>query len=123
MRTNTIFIVNDSGHNLDPAKEYSDKFVVLTYGKVNIFSTDRVKTEIEQKIAAAAQPGDMLLLSGNAILNVLASLALMSKIGEVSFLLFNFNRDKYEKRKYHLADFNLVNIEASDPGSPEYQGE
>lgn len=105
--TRKIYVINDSGHDFSAAKSYSDKMVILTSGKVNIFATDRVKAQMEQKMKDA-EPGDLLLLSGNSILNVLAALLLMSKIGEVGFLIFNFNTGRYEKRMYDLGDFGLV---------------
>lgn len=105
-----IYVVNDSGHDFTAARSYEGEMIVLTSGKVNIFATDRIKNEMEEKLGEA-EPGDYLLLSGNAILNVLASMVLVSKIGEVGFLIFNFNTEKYEKRKYSLKDFGLTKEE------------
>jgi len=101
-----IYVVNDSGHDFTAARSYDGEMIVLTTGKVNIFATDRIKNEMEEKMSDA-ESGDLILLSGNAILNVLASLAFLSKTGEISFLIFNFNTEKYEKRKYGLKDFKL----------------
>lgn len=109
-----IYVVNDSGHDFSSARNYEGELVILTNGKVNIFATDRIKNEMEEKMSDAS-PGDYILLSGNAILNVLASLVLIGKIGEIGFLIFNFNTETYEKRKFDLKDFGLVKGQKEEP--------
>jgi hypothetical protein len=91
-----VFVVNDSGHNMEDAKRFGT-LVPLTTDKVNIFATDRVEHEFRTKLADFTT-NDMVLLSGAIILNIVAINILMERFIDVSVLIYDFRLQKYVVR-------------------------
>src|SRR5690554_2202883 len=101
-----IFVVNAGGHNLSPALEHTTlpkgkAFVPITKGTINIFNinqtiSDVTKVLIEEDFCEE----DMMLLTGNVIINVIAVLAALEITeGVCSVLLYNALTRGYAKRE------------------------
>jgi hypothetical protein len=95
----TVWVVNHAGHNIEDAEQYG-KIKMLTVDRVNIFATDRIKTEFKEKLLEFNPAIDFVLLSGSTILNVIATTTLkeLNPGSPVSVLIFNFNSGKYVLR-------------------------
>lgn len=93
----TIYIVNSAGHNFSEAERFG-QVEVLTEGKVNIFSTERIKGELEEGLRNVGKD-DYLLLSGNVVLNVLAALIMKEKTGVINMLIYDAARKTYVPRE------------------------
>jgi hypothetical protein len=91
-----VFVVNFSGHNIYPAKQYGD-IVVLTEGKANIFNVDRMKYDFLVEMKDITKD-DYILLAGSPILNALACMISMHKIGECNVLIYDAKDGVYAKR-------------------------
>jgi CTP:phosphocholine cytidylyltransferase-like protein len=91
-----VWVVNNSGHDFSPAYEYGEDVYYLTTGRVNIFKTNKLISEFKGKMANFKED-DWLLLSGNAILNVLAVTVALEKHGMVQTLLYNAITNNYAK--------------------------
>ena len=94
-----VWIVNSSGHDFEEAKNFSEELIPLTYGIVNIFNVDRLSEEFKGKMSNYEEE-DWLLLSGNAVLNVIASNIVMEKHGKVKLLIYDVIRKKYIPREF-----------------------
>lgn len=103
-RKPNVYIVNDSGHDFSPARSRGE-FVILTKGKVNVFSTDRLLSDIKKKMEGSNED-DFLLTAGNGIVACLAYAAFMLKHGRVNLLIFSFKRREYEVRTMTLLQYN-----------------
>lgn len=95
-----IYIVNDIGHDYSSAMRYLEdgKIIKLSIGTVNIFSTDRLINSFEYALRNF-QSEDMLLLSGNSLLNVIAAAILAKKNSQFKVLIWDARE---AKKKYHL---------------------
>lgn len=94
-----IYIVNYGPHMNDALekvkKEYQTE--ILTEGSVNIFATDRLRYELEQKMKNI-QPDDYLLLGGNTVINSIAAIIMYEKTGIVNFFIYDAKTKEYVKR-------------------------
>ena len=95
---NTVWVVNNSGHDMSKASEFGE-VVNLTEGRVAVFSSDRIYSELSEKLSGI-KPGDYILLSGYALLNVFACIVSLERIRELNVLLYDFNNQAYIKRSY-----------------------
>lgn len=99
-----IFIANDGGHNYAPAQEHTalpleKALVPLSKGIVNIFDTDRIQQDMANTLGEKFKEGDLLLLSGSNMLNVIAAVLVLEMFGRVDVLLFNHLAKKYVRRE------------------------
>lgn len=92
-----VWIVNSAGHDFDAAKSYGE-FIPLTVGRVNIFNVERLLSEFKGMLANH-EKDDWILLSGNAVLNVLAVAIVLAKHGEVNLLLYDVIKKEYVPRE------------------------
>lgn len=92
-----VWVVNESGHNFEAAEEYGE-LVPLTQGKVNIFNTERLYAEFQEKMRNL-QPEDWILLSGNMVLNILATMVALKRQGEVRILIYDVINKEYVPRE------------------------
>lgn len=92
-----VWIVNSAGHDFDAAKSYGE-FIPLTVGRVNIFNVERLLNEFKGMLANH-EKDDWILLSGNAVLNVLAVAIVLAKHGEVNMLLYDVIKKEYVPRE------------------------
>jgi len=92
-----VWIVNSAGHDFDAAKSYGE-LIPLTVGRVNIFNVERLLSEFKGMLANH-EKDDWILLSGNAVLNVLAVAIVLAKHGEVKMLLYDVIKKEYVPRE------------------------
>lgn len=92
----TVWVVSNAGHDYEPAKVRGEiKF--LFDGKVNVFASDALVKEIDQKLEPATAE-DFLCPSGTALANCIAYEHLMSRFGKVNVLLYSHKNNEYEIR-------------------------
>ncbi len=113
-KKNTVYVVNDSGHIMDNAKKFGE-FKVLSKGNVNIFRTNDITQEFKEKMKDI-QPTDFILLSGSAILNVLATSIALIKNDKVGVLLYNLNSGEYVPR---IIESPILSYETDTPVQAE----
>ena len=95
MATPSVWIVNKGSHPYDPAEKFG-KLKTLTEGRVNIFALDNLTAEITSKLESeGATANDLLLVSGYAILNLIAGHWFLKKFGRCKLLVWGANRQKY----------------------------
>ena len=95
MEQRRVYIVNHSGQDMSSAERFGD-LIYLTEGKyINIFSTDSLLNEIMPKLEDIEET-DFLLLSGHAVLNVLAAMLVAFKYGRVNVLIFDAKTRDYQ---------------------------
>lgn len=94
-----VFVVNQSGHNINPVTDVVPhaEVIYLSEGNVNIFNTDRVIREFSLRLIDA-NPGDYLLLSGSIAINLVAFGILLEKCGSVNILLWQAKERRYVPR-------------------------
>jgi len=89
-----VFIVNYSGHNVEPAKQYGSLHY-LTRNSVNVFCTDRLKLQLIKDMRNYNNKEDYILLSGAIILNLLVVLEALKHGPKVRILIYNFKISRY----------------------------
>lgn len=98
MQALKVWIVNSSGHDFQKARKFSDELIPLTNGRVNIFNTERLVEEFRGKMSNYEEE-DWLLLSGNAVLNVIASNVVLEKYDKLKLLLYDVINKEYVPRE------------------------
>jgi len=93
-----VWIVNSSGHDFEGARKFGDELIPLTYGRVNIFNVERLFEEFKGKMSSFEEE-DWLLLSGNTILNVIATLIIYEKFSNTNILIFDVIKKEYVPRE------------------------
>lgn len=114
-----IYILNFSGHSILGALRYSnlpedEKLVAVTVGNINQDDTDTLMRSMAQKFRGF-QSGDMLILSGPAILHILAAAILYNMRKDVGILLYNPKFQRYDKRLVEMDHMDFLartNIES-----------
>ena len=91
-----VYIVNNTNHDYSKAKQYGEP-VYITKGKLPIFKTNTVKAMLEKGLAKFTKD-DYLLISGPAIVNVMAATILYNKFDTVKFLVFDAKQQDYVVR-------------------------
>ena len=82
-----VFVTNYGGHDYDEAKSFGE-IRWVTRGFVSFQSLDRVKFLVAEAITDS-RPDDYLLISGRAIISVLAALVWFHKHSIVRLLVFD----------------------------------
>ena len=93
---NKVFVIQENGHSFKEAEKYG-QIVVLFPGKVNVFATDALLRDVNEKMGDAGED-DFLCLSGNSTAGCMAYAHLMRQFGRVNLLLYSFSRNEYEVR-------------------------
>jgi hypothetical protein len=91
-----VFVVHDKGHDLTDARRFGELKIILD-GKVNPFDMTSRLTDIRDGLKEAG-PEDYILLSGYALLNVMAAGILMERFGQLNILLFDGLERNYRLR-------------------------
>lgn len=91
-----VYVVNNKVHDYSKAKRFGD-LVNVTEGSVPIFKTDVVDKMVQDKLKHFTKD-DYLLLSGPALLCIIASRIAFSKYDTVKFLIFDAKQQKYVAR-------------------------
>lgn len=90
----------NTGHDYSMA----EKRGTLTYlyeGKVNVFASDKLGRELEDKLADS-NTSDYMILSGNQLAAAMAFHIMMKKNGLVNVLLYSFKNQEYEVRTIRM---------------------
>lgn len=91
-----VYIVNDANYDYSKAEQYGE-LVCVTRGKLPIFKTSTVRVMLEKGLASFTKD-DYLLISGPAIVNVMAAIVLFNKFDTVKFLAFDAKQQNYVVR-------------------------
>lgn len=99
--TSKVYIINDMNHNFDKAEKHGD-LAFVTKGKVPIFKTAVVKEMLKKGLTDFDPANDFLLVSGPAILCMLATLLLADNgVTSIKTLVFDAKEQDYVVR--HLS--------------------
>lgn len=104
-----VWVVHNRGHDLTEAKRYGE-VVSLLEGNVNVFDITSRLSEIREKLKEAKQD-DFILLSGYALLNVLAAGVLLEKFGSLKILVFDGIRRDYKLRTLNRNQLTTGEVE------------
>ena len=91
-----VYVVANTGHDYSAAEQRGE----LTYlydGKVNVFASDKLVKELEDKLSGST-PDDFMILSGNQLAAAIAFSIMMRVHGVVNILLYSFKHGIYEIR-------------------------
>jgi hypothetical protein len=91
----TVWAIQE-GHDFSKASVYGGVKVMFT-GKINVFASDALVHDIEEKLKEAEED-DFLILSGTAIANCIAYSTLLKKFARVNILIYSHKHDDYEAR-------------------------
>lgn len=100
-----VWVVHNRGHDLTEATKYGD-ITSLVEGNVNVFDLSSRLAEIREKLREA-QEEDFILLSGYALLNVIATGILLEKFGNLKILVFDGVRRDYKLRTLNQTQLTL----------------
>ncbi len=88
-----VYVVNDINHDYSKAERYGE-LVYVTRGKIPIFKTCIVRAMLEIGLVKFTKD-DYLLISGPAIVNIIAATLLFNKFDTVKFLVFDAKQQDY----------------------------
>ena len=91
-----VYVVNNTNHDYSKAKQYGE-LVYITKGKLPIFKTNTVRAMLEKGLVKFTKD-DYLLISGPAIVNIMAATLLFNKFDTVKFLVFDAKQQDYVVR-------------------------
>lgn len=91
-----VYIVNNANYDYSKAAQYGE-LVDVTRGKLPIFKTSTVRAMLEEGLAEFTED-DFLLISGPAIVSIMAAIVLYNKFDTVKFLVFDAKQQDYVVR-------------------------
>ena len=91
-----VYIINNANHDYSKAEQYGG-LVDVTRGRLPIFKTSTVRAMLEEGLVDFTKD-DYLLISGPAIVNVMAATILYNKFDTVKFLVFDAKQQDYVVR-------------------------
>ena len=91
-----VYVVNYTNHDYSKAKQYGE-LVYITKGKLPIFKTNTVRAMLEKGLVKFTKD-DYLLISGPAIVSVMAATILYNNFDTVKFLVFDAKQQDYVVR-------------------------
>ena len=109
-RQRVVWVINEGGHNYEPAKEYG-RLMALTTGNVNHFNLDRLMVTLAPRIRSATVD-DYLLISGSPLLNSLVVVMWLARFPKVNLLQWSTKADGYVCIPLH---YDAVNRMATAP--------
>lgn len=95
--SNKVYIVNDAGHDFNPALQYGE-LVPLTAGDLNVLQVDRIASRMREVMFNMAQT-DYLLLTGHAALIAIAVSVALSLNDVVNILIYDAKNHCYTPRR------------------------
>lgn len=101
-----IYIAHQGGHDYSTAERLGSLTSVFD-GTVNIFSVDRLLSQAKEELRGS-QRGDFVLVGGSAVLNLIVTMLMMLKHGQLNMLLFNAKSRRYIVRTQTLAQYTNV---------------
>ena len=91
-----VYVVNNANHDYSKAEQYGE-LMYVTRGKLPIFKTSTVRAMLEKGLVKFTKD-DYLLISGPAIVNIIAATILYNKFDIVKFLVFDAKQQDYVVR-------------------------
>jgi len=91
-----VYVVNNTNHDYSKAEQYGE-LVYITKGKLPIFKTNTVRAMLEKGLVKFTKD-DYLLISGPAIVSVMAATILYNNFDTVKFLVFDAKQQDYVVR-------------------------
>ncbi len=91
-----VYVVNNTNYDYSKAEQYGE-LVYVTKGKLPIFKTNTVRAMLEKGLVKFTKD-DYLLISGPAIVNIMAATILYNKFDTVKFLIFDAKQQDYVVR-------------------------
>ena len=92
-----VYILNDLNHNFSKAERFGE-LVYVTQGKVPIFKTDALRNLLLKNLKDFNIDEDYLLISGPALLCVMAALLLKVDGKPIKTLVFDAKAQEYVVR-------------------------
>lgn len=113
-----IYVINYSGHSIEPSLRFSnfpkeDKLRIITHGNINQSDIPAMIKRVSHAMQHFGM-GDMLLLSGPAILHVICATALFVNKEPFSVLIYNPKYREYIKREVDIRHLMEVCILAAN---------
>lgn len=93
----SVWVVQDKGYDLSDAGRFGDVKPLVADSRANVFDITGRLADIHGGLADA-QPDDFLLISGYALLNIMAAGILLEKFGTVKLLVFDGIARVYRQR-------------------------
>jgi len=91
-----VYVVNNANYDYSKAEQYGE-LIYVTRGKLPIFKTNTVRAMLEKGLVKFTKD-DYLLISGPAIVSVMAATILYNKFDTVKFLVFDAKQQDYVVR-------------------------
>ena len=91
-----VYVVNNANHDYSKAEQYGE-LMYVTRGKLPIFKTSTVRAMLEKGLVKFTKD-DYLLISGPAIVSIMAATILYNKFDIVKFLVFDAKQQDYVVR-------------------------
>jgi hypothetical protein len=88
-----VFVISNMTHNYSSAEKFG-KLVNVTEGKVPIFKTDTMISLLKHGLMTFSDD-DYLLISGPALLCIMATTILFNKLGKIKLLVFDAKEQDY----------------------------
>lgn len=101
-----VYVTEKGSHDYSKAAEHGElKFLYDKSSRANVFASDALVKEIEEKLVDS-NSDDFLLLSGSMTPAVISFYVLMNKHGLVQNLLYSFKNNDYELRTIRRGQFS-----------------
>jgi len=91
-----VYVVNNANYDYSKAEQYGE-LIYVTRGKLPIFKTNTVRAMLEKGLVKFTKD-DYLLISGPAIVSVMAATILYNNFDTVKFLVFDAKQQDYVVR-------------------------
>lgn len=98
-----VFVVANTGHDYSSAEQRGE-LVYLYDGKVNVFASDKLIRELQEKLKNST-PDDFLILSGNQLAASIAFHLMIQMHGLVNILIYSFKNGIYEIRTIRKSQY------------------
>jgi len=107
-----VYVVNNSGHDFSSAKPFG-KLIFMTEERINKFHITKMLRSFDKYLKDSSSE-DFILISGPAIMNIMAACRFTHLHGRANLLIWRIEEggsDRYVVRRF---DFNNLNIGRSD---------
>lgn len=82
-----IYVVNNSGHNFSPAKDWGDEIIFLSEGRLNRYAINQMYRLFSEKLENS-QPDDYILSTGLTQMNQVAAAIFARMHGTLNLLIY-----------------------------------
>jgi len=93
-----VFFLNWAGHDLRPAKKFSDEIIMITKGDQDLFELDRLRYRIRESLTRHNfnTDTDYLVLSGSSIMTYIVGTIMGEQFQHVTVLLWDAKKQTYK---------------------------